>query len=556
MDVMLCTELAVPRAALALPALSGKEKRRIRRELTKVASSRGTWYAATAGVIPLRARRGSGRRGKAAITNCCHTDQMSSNASLPRAEATSSYSLECSTSGESRVPVFVMMPLDTVAVGEQPKLKRIRSLNVALRALKLAGVDGVMVDVWWGVVERKSPLVYDWSVYQDLFKMVAEAGLKLQVVLSFHACAESLMDLGNCIDLPLWVTEIGRFDNSIYYTDRRGYFSTEYLSAGVDRLPLFYGRTALQCYEDFMQSFMETFRPMLGEVIREITVGLGPSGELRYPSYPMVDGRWRFPGIGEFQCYDKYMMADLREAAREIGEPRWGLSGPSDAGHYNSSPWEAPFFQLQVGTFASDYGRFFLEWYSGKLIEHADEILSRAANILRENVGDNTTVNLGAKVAGVHWWYRSHSHAAELTAGYYNTSYRDGYAPIAAVFARHGVALNFPCVEMLDSEHPERCYCSPEGLLAQMTHVAQHANIPITGENAMQRFDEAAFDRIVRNTYHWPTMQTFTFLRMGESLFTTNNWRSFVRFIRHMCCGSKQDGDRPNTPCGDLCKSF
>lgn len=84
------------------------------------------------------------------------------------------------------------------------------------------------------------------------------------------------------------------------------------------------------------------------------------------------------------------------------------------------------------------------EWYSGKLIEHADEILSRAANILRENVGDNTTVNLGAKVAGVHWWYRSHSHAAELTAGYYNTSYRDGYAPIAAVFARHGVALNFP----------------------------------------------------------------------------------------------------------------
>lgn len=79
---------------------------------------------------------------------------------------------------------------------------------MALRALKLAGVDGVMVDVWWGVVERKSPLVYDWSVYQDLFKMVAEAGLKLQVVLSFHACAESLMDLGNCIDLPLWVTEV------------------------------------------------------------------------------------------------------------------------------------------------------------------------------------------------------------------------------------------------------------------------------------------------------------------------------------------------------------
>ena len=27
----------------------------------------------------------------------------------------------------------------------------------------------------------------------------------------------------------------------------------------------------------------------------------------RYPAHSQVDGRWRFPGIGEFQCYDKYM---------------------------------------------------------------------------------------------------------------------------------------------------------------------------------------------------------------------------------------------------------
>ncbi len=53
-------------------------------------------------------------------------------------------------------------------------------------------------------------------------------------------------------------------------------------------------------------------------------------------------------------------------------------------------------------------------------------------------------VHLGAKLSGVHWWYRSHSHAAELTAGYYNTSYRDGYEAIAAVLAQHGAALSFP----------------------------------------------------------------------------------------------------------------
>lgn len=42
-------------------------------------------------------------------------------------------------------------------------------------------------------------------------------------------------------------------------------------------------------------------------------------------------------------------------------------------------------------------------------------------------------VQLGAKLAGVHWWFKSSAHAAELTAGYYNTRFRDGYAPIIQV---------------------------------------------------------------------------------------------------------------------------
>lgn len=35
-------------------------------------------------------------------------------------------------------------------------------------------------------------------------------------------------------------------------------------------------------------------------LISDIEVGLGPAGELRYPSYPQPQG-WVFPGIGEFQ---------------------------------------------------------------------------------------------------------------------------------------------------------------------------------------------------------------------------------------------------------------
>lgn len=46
-------------------------------------------------------------------------------------------------------------------------------------------------------------------------------------------------------------------------------------------------------------------------LIKEIQVGMGPAGELRYPSYPEQNGTWRFPGIGAFQCFDKVIQFTL-----------------------------------------------------------------------------------------------------------------------------------------------------------------------------------------------------------------------------------------------------
>jgi beta-amylase len=45
--------------------------------------------------------------------------------------------------------------------------------------------------------------------------------------------------------------------------------------------------------------------------VQEIQVGMGPAGELRYPSYPESEGTWKFPGIGAFQCYDKVFQLQL-----------------------------------------------------------------------------------------------------------------------------------------------------------------------------------------------------------------------------------------------------
>lgn len=64
---------------------------------------------------------------------------------------------------------------------ESNQLHNPEQLEKDFAALKSVGVDGVMCDVWWGLVEREGPGQYDWRGYQELFKRVSGAGLKLQV---------------------------------------------------------------------------------------------------------------------------------------------------------------------------------------------------------------------------------------------------------------------------------------------------------------------------------------------------------------------------------------
>ncbi len=121
----------------------------------------------------------------------------------------------------------------------------------------------------------------------------------------------------------------------------------------------------------------------------------------------------------------------------------------------------------------------------------------------------STGLHLALKMAGIHWWYRSRSHAAELTAGYYNTADHDGYAPLVDMCARHRANLILTCVEMCDSQHPAHAQCGPEGLLRQLRQLAARADVSLSGENALPIFspggvNSEALERIVQNMRGWP----------------------------------------------------
>ncbi|KAG8073411.1 hypothetical protein GUJ93_ZPchr0006g41370 [Zizania palustris] len=436
--------------------------------------------------------------------------------------------------GEERrkvgVPVYVMMPLDTVRK-DGNGLNRRKAVEASLKALKSAGTEGIMVDVWWGIAESEAPGHYNFTGYMELMEMAKKNGLKVQAVMSFHQCGGNVGD-SVTIPLPKWVLEEMDKDQDLAYTDHCGRRNYEYISLGADTLPALKGRTPVQCYGDFMRAFRDHFASFMGNTIAEIQIGMGPAGELRYPSYPESNGTWSFPGIGEFQCYDKYMLSSLRAAAGAVGKPEWGNAGPGDAGGYKDWPEDTPFFRREGG-WNTAYGEFFMSWYSQMLLEHGERILSAASGVYTGTPG----VKISVKVAGIHWHYGTRSHAAELTAGYYNTRNHDGYGPIARMLGRHGAVLNFTCVEMRDHEQPQDAQCRPEALVQQVAAAAREAGVGLAGENALPRYDDTAHDQIVTTAAEKAAeerMVAFTYLRMGPDLFQPDNWRRFAKFVKRM----------------------
>lgn len=410
------------------------------------------------------------------------------------------------------VPVYVMLPL--TAVSPDGSVNDPSQLATDFAAVKRAGVDGIMTDVWWGAVEH-SPGTYNWDGYSKIFGMAQSAGLSVVAIMSFHACGGNVGD--SCaIPLPPFVTN----NDTIFYRDREGRIDREYISLGADTVAVA-GRPPIQMYSDFMQSFATNVMPAAD--VRRVEISMGPAGELRYPSYTATS----FPGVGEFQCYDPHLAESLREAASAAGHSDWGGGGPDNAGTYASKT--APFWQSGGdNSYDSDYGRFFLSWYSQQLVAHADRVLGAAASVFGA-----AGAPISGKVAGVHWGYKTDAHPAECTAGYYNTDGNNGYTDIARTFAAHGAGLSFTCLEMFDSD---QCgTCGPQELVAQVHAAADDAGARFSGENALPVFDARHYGQIEYQARTPSPIAFFGYLRMSDALRSSpSNMATFTTFVSAM----------------------
>jgi len=418
----------------------------------------------------------------------------------------------------SAVDVFVMLSLTTVS--RDGTLVDPPSLLANLSKIKETGARGIMVDMWWGITERK-PKSYDFSAYRQLFDMCKNLGLEVQIVTSFHQCCNKGDDC--YIPLPRFV----RKEKHIWFKNALGDRTKAYISLFADDVEVHGRRTPLDMYRDWLAAFKAEFDEELGCLIVEVMLGLGTDGELKYPSYQNPATKWTYPGIGMFQAFDRYALASLQSAAKAVGKGAWGE--PPDAsvtGDYNSFPEDTKFFKTG-GRYETNRGKFFLRWYSQSLINHGTRMMEMARMVL----GDG--VRISGKIAGVHWWYKTPSHAAELNAGYYNANGVDGYAEIAKAFAKtNGTVVDFTCLEMSDTQ-PE--YASgPQELVLQVQKAAELANVPFTGENALSFYDANGYEQMV--SYKPPTgyLKSVTYLRISDVLLEPANLATFTAFVRQM----------------------
>lgn len=255
-------------------------------------------------------------------------------------------------------------------------------------------------------------------------------------------------------------------------------------------------------------------------------MGLGPDGELRYPSHHDIPSNSKTQGIGEFQCYDQNMLSSLKQHAESSGNPLWGLGGPHDVPTYDQSPYSNSFFK-DGGSWESSYGDFFLSWYSSQLIKHGDCLLSLASSTFSD-----TGVSIFGKIPLMHSWYGTRSRPAELTAGFYNTAKRDGYEQVATMFAKNSCKIILPGMDLSDANQPNETRSSPELLLAQTMKAFRNHGVKVSGQNSSEFGSPGGFEQIKKNISGDNVLDLFTYQRMGAYFFSPEHFPSFTELVR------------------------
>lgn len=378
-----------------------------------------------------------------------------------------------------------------------PDITDFNAFDQQLTTLKNNGVNVVEVDMWWNHFEPTARNQFDWSYYQNVFTHIKNAGLLIAPIFSFHQCGGNVGDTCN-FPIPSWVWSLGTQDQ-MQYKSESGYYDNEYIAP--------YFSLAYTLYDEAFNSFASNMSSFKGSFYK-IYIGMGPAGELRYPSYNANDG-WSYPGRGKLQAYSGPAISNFQTAMQSkygtIGalNRAWGtsLSGFNQV----MSPSNGDNF-FNTGGYNGTYGNDFLTWYQSVLTTHMSNVMSKAHTDL-----DSFGVRLGGKMPGIHWQYDNPSvpHEAEDTAGLYN------YSTMIDQFKNSNTDLAFTALELQDNNvYPY--YSQPQELVQYVANLCNQKGVPHDAENALAISNN-------QSLYNSAAFNTFNFGFNGFALLRLQN---------------------------------
>ncbi|MDZ4838145.1 MAG: family 14 glycosylhydrolase [Candidatus Melainabacteria bacterium] len=422
-----------------------------------------------------------------------------------------------------------------------------------LAAAKKAGVDGVSIDVWWGLVEPK-PGKFVFPYYEHAFDRIRDHGLKTIPILSLHQCGGNIGD-NVFVPIPFWVwndvAARAGSKNPDYakYVSEQGNKSPEYVSAWATP-------HVLPRYRAFMEAFQTHFANRRND-FSEINVSLGPAGEIRYPSYNSHDRNTGYPTRGALQSYSEVAVKAFRDfAVAKYGSEAKAKEAWGDPKAASIVPPQTPEHFFANGEHAkSQYGKDFFDFYSNSLIEHGRQVLGTAVDVFGSNNAPFAGIDIGAKVPGIRWrvgerqgdQYVPGDRLAELNAGLIRTSRGDwassetghGYRPLMEMFrdvqkpgSKSRVVPHFTALELADGQDGRGVKSMPDSLASWVGQESNRQGLHLKGENALSftLSDNASWDRM-QSFLKLPgnpngRYEGLTLLRLGGEVLNTEVGRT------------------------------
>ena len=403
-----------------------------------------------------------------------------------------------------------------------------------LEDCKKIGIDAISVDVWWGLVETSNNQFY-WSYYFKVFEKIVSAGLDIIPIISFHSFDPGPSFKFNA-KLPNWVWDhlnlISdynpidlKYNSEDININQNPKFSDEYIA-------LWANEWVFPQYSEFINEFVQTFDKYLVN-FQEINISLGPSGELRYPSYNSHDGG-QFPNRGRMQCFSNLAKTDYLKWLDD--NKRQFLS--SNESFLQSDTLK---FLLDSSNYLEDQRIInLIEWYNYSLMDHGNKMLKIALNIIPKNIP------IGFKIPGIHWRIDDPKmpRIAEMTCGLINAKTLDGesaYFNSLSIVLKdlpvNRLILHFTCVEQENPEIKDEIllgYSRPEDLVNEVGFAAKKLGLKLKGENSLSKnlYKESSWVKI-KEILSTNLLSGITIMRMQDisssNKIGQDNYRQIIR---------------------------